>query len=155
MRSNNFINKSDNNSVNNEVVPQKNTTMSVLQSILQAGSNDSMPISVTRCNACLACLRDLIRQAYDLILPGSPHYSVILMKTPLSPADTAKILESLQLPEHPFYVRRSALSATTGKLTRISPKSTKLNPNQMDTSSNRAVSYQSSEPGAQGSEWIR
>ncbi|KAH8850967.1 Kinesin-like protein KIF26B [Schistosoma japonicum] len=140
---NHYLNKSD---PVNRGVTCKNSTMSVLQSILQAGSIDSMPLLVTRCNACLMCLRELIRQVYDLIIPGSPYYSVILMKTPLSPAVTSQILESLKLPDHPLakivndrcascatrfiqlkidalsYVRRSVLSSTTEKLTRISPK---------------------------------
>nr|CAX73259.1 hypothetical protein [Schistosoma japonicum] len=140
---NHYLNKSD---PVNRGVTCKNSTMSVLQSILQAGSIDSMPLFVTRCNACLMCLRELIRQVYDLIIPGSPYYSVILMKTPLSPAVTSQILESLKLPDHPLakivndrcascatrfiqlkidalsYVRRSVLSSTTEKLTRISPK---------------------------------
>ncbi|CAH8435790.1 unnamed protein product [Heterobilharzia americana] len=126
-----------------------------------------------------SCLTDLIRQAYDLILPGSPHYSVILMKTPLSPAVTAQILESLKLPEHPLarvtddrcascatrfiqlkidalsYVRRSVLSATTGKLTKVSPKLMRLNQDRMNPLPVDTAPCQSTEQDPHKSKWIR
>ncbi|CAH8479455.1 unnamed protein product [Schistosoma rodhaini] len=177
--SNNYLNKPDHISMTNKRFTFKNTTMSVLQSILHAGSMDSIPMLVTRCNACLMCLKDLIRQAYDLIIPGSPYYSVILMKTPLSPAITAQILESLKLPDHPLlkvaedrcascatrfiqlkidalsYVRRSVLSVTTGKLTRLSPTLMRLNADRMNLLPNENSYCQSSEADNVKVDWIR
>ncbi|KAK4473744.1 hypothetical protein MN116_003085, partial [Schistosoma mekongi] len=174
--SNHYLNKSG---PINKGVTCKNTTMSVLQSVLQAGSIDSMPVLVTRCNACLMCLRELIRQAYDLIIPGSSYYSVILMKTPLSPAITSHILESLKLPDHPLakivndrcascatrfiqlkidalsYVRRSVLSTTTEKLTRISPDPTRLNVNQMNNLPGENSFYQLVEADNTKMNWLR
>ncbi|CAH8459669.1 unnamed protein product [Schistosoma turkestanicum] len=167
------------NSLANRMNTCKNTTMSVLQqSILHAGSIDSMPMLITRCNTCLMCLRELIRQAYDLIIPGSPYYSVILMKTPLSPAITAQILESLKLPDYPLvkvaddrcascatqfiqlkidalsYVRRSVLSVTTGKLTRVSPTLMRSNADRMTRLPDENVYCQSSRVDNAKLDWI-
>ncbi|KAA0196679.1 hypothetical protein FBUS_03475 [Fasciolopsis buskii] len=70
---------------------------STLIHMLQPGNADP---SVTRCNACLRSLQDLVKQSFELVVRESPECAALMNAPTFSPSCLSNLSVRLRMPEH-------------------------------------------------------